>query len=150
MIREHHGVLPRLAWRLVELAFLQNLNDIVYLIKIDDSKNLARFSDPPPLSWPTLIEHEETAQCIGLPPAGFVSHRPGGPKTSHALTFKLDHSRGAGDMDLPLCFRPVSKGLIYVVDINFASKMGNQSLSNLEKPVAIYWPASRFPLITVK
>ncbi len=37
------------------------------------------------------LQHEETAQCIGLTPAGPGHHRPNGSKADHALTFKLDH-----------------------------------------------------------
>ncbi len=41
------------------------------------------------------LQHEETAQCFGLPPTGSGNHRPDGPGTGHALTFKVDHSNGA-------------------------------------------------------
>ena len=37
------------------------------------------------------LQHEETTQCIGLPPAGPGNHRTNGSKADHALTFKLDH-----------------------------------------------------------
>jgi hypothetical protein len=42
-----------------------------------------------------ILQHEETAQCIGIPITGSGSHRSHGLKASHALTFKLDHSKGA-------------------------------------------------------
>ena len=41
------------------------------------------------------LQHETTTQRIGLPPSGPPNHRPDGPKAGHALTIKLDHSRGA-------------------------------------------------------
>ena len=41
------------------------------------------------------LQHEETTQCLGLPPAGAGYHRPDGSKAGHALTFKLDHLMGA-------------------------------------------------------
>ena len=40
------------------------------------------------------LQHEETTQCIGLPPSAPGNHRPDGSKADHALTFKLDHSMG--------------------------------------------------------
>jgi len=43
----------------------------------------------------TIIEqwgkHYNTAYCPWLSPASFRGHRPGGPRASHALTFKQDH-----------------------------------------------------------
>jgi hypothetical protein len=42
--------------------------------------------------WPVLFV---SAQRAGLSPTCAGSHHPGGPKASHALTFKLDHSSGA-------------------------------------------------------
>ena len=47
------------------------------------------------------LQHETTTQCIGLSPACARSHHPSGPKASHALTFKLDHSGGAAQIHLP-------------------------------------------------
>jgi len=41
------------------------------------------------------LQHQETAQCSGLPPTGPGNHRSDVPKAGHALTFKLDHSSGA-------------------------------------------------------
>ena len=41
-------------------------------------------------------QHQETAQCSGLPPTGPGNHRSDVPKAGHALTFKLDQSVGAG------------------------------------------------------
>ena len=41
------------------------------------------------------LQYETTTQFIGLSSACAGSHHPGGPKASHALTFKLDHSGGA-------------------------------------------------------
>jgi len=40
-------------------------------------------------------QHQTTPQCFGLSPACAGSHHSDGPKASHALTFKLDHSSGA-------------------------------------------------------
>ena len=42
------------------------------------------------------LQHHQTTQCFGLPPSGSGSHRANGPKTGHALTFKLGLSMGAG------------------------------------------------------
>ena len=47
------------------------------------------------------LQHEETTQCFGLPPTGSGNHRPDGPGTDHALTFKVDHSTGADHFALP-------------------------------------------------
>ena len=41
------------------------------------------------------LQYEQAAQCIGLSPSGSRSHRPDGPKTGHALTLTLDHSKEA-------------------------------------------------------
>ena len=41
------------------------------------------------------LQYEEAAQWIGISPSGSRSHRPDGPKTGHALTFTLDHSKKA-------------------------------------------------------
>ena len=41
------------------------------------------------------LQHQETAQCVGLPPAGSGKHRSVGSQAGHALTVKLDHSSGA-------------------------------------------------------
>ena len=41
------------------------------------------------------LQHQETPQCIGLPPTSPGNHHPDGNQADHALTFKLDHSRGA-------------------------------------------------------
>ena len=38
------------------------------------------------------LQHEETPQCIGLPPTSPRGHRPDGPKADHALTIKMDQS----------------------------------------------------------
>ena len=46
------------------------------------------------------LQHEETTQCFGLPPAGPGNHRPNGSKTDHALTFKLDYLKGADHYDM--------------------------------------------------
>jgi hypothetical protein len=42
------------------------------------------------------LQHEETTQCIGISTTGLGDHRSHGPIADHALTFKLDHSSGAG------------------------------------------------------
>jgi hypothetical protein len=47
------------------------------------------------------LQPETTTQCIGLSPTCAGSHYPGGPKASHALTFKLDHSSGAAHPEAP-------------------------------------------------
>ena len=44
------------------------------------------------------LQHHQTTQCFGLPPASPGNHRPDGPKAGHALTFKLDQSVGAGQI----------------------------------------------------
>ena len=44
------------------------------------------------------LQHQETAQCSGLPPTGPGNHRSDVPKAGHALTFKLDHSNGADQL----------------------------------------------------
>ncbi len=41
------------------------------------------------------LQHKETEQCVGLPPASPGNHRSNGSQAGHALTFKLDHSTGA-------------------------------------------------------
>ena len=41
------------------------------------------------------LQHQETAQCFGLPPASPGNHRSDGNQAGHALTFKPDHSMGA-------------------------------------------------------
>jgi transposase InsO family protein len=41
------------------------------------------------------LQHEEAAQCVGLPPASPGNHRSDGTQAGHALTFKPDHSMGA-------------------------------------------------------
>ena len=46
------------------------------------------------------LQYEETAQCLGLPPASAGNHHPDGPKAGHALTFKLDHSMGVDQIQL--------------------------------------------------
>jgi len=46
-----------------------------------------------------LVHDQETAQCFGLPPASPGNHRSDGNQAGHALTFKLDHSRGADHND---------------------------------------------------
>jgi len=45
--------------------------------------------------WRRILQHEETAQCIGIPITGSGSHRSHGLEAGHALTFKLDHSKEA-------------------------------------------------------
>ncbi len=47
------------------------------------------------------LQHEETTQCTGLPPAGSGGHRPDGPETGHALTLQLDHLNRADQSGLP-------------------------------------------------
>ena len=42
------------------------------------------------------LQHEEATQCIGISTTGLGDHRSHGPIAGHALTFKLDHSSGAG------------------------------------------------------
>jgi hypothetical protein len=42
------------------------------------------------------LQHEETTQCIGISTTGLGNHRSHGPIAGHALTFKMDHSSGAG------------------------------------------------------
>jgi len=46
------------------------------------------------------LQHQETAQCSGLPPTGPGNHRSDVPKAGHALTFKLDQSIGADHYDV--------------------------------------------------
>jgi len=41
------------------------------------------------------LQHQETAQCFGLPPTSPGNHRSDGNQAGYALTFKLDHSTGA-------------------------------------------------------
>jgi len=48
------------------------------------------------------LQHHQTTQCFGLPPASPGTHRPDGPKTGHALTFKLDQSVGAGQVSMKM------------------------------------------------
>ena len=50
------------------------------------------------------LQHEETTQCFGLPPTGSRNHRPDGPGTGHALTFKVDHSMGADHRPRANCY----------------------------------------------
>ena len=38
------------------------------------------------------LQHQKTAQCVGLPPASLGNHHPDGNQAGHALTFKMDHS----------------------------------------------------------
>lgn len=45
--------------------------------------------------WETL-QHKTTTLCFGLPPAGLGIHRPDRTLANHALTFKLEHTGGAG------------------------------------------------------
>ena len=52
------------------------------------------------------LQHQETTQCIGLPPSGSGSHHPDGPKTDHALTFKLDQLIGADQPHLKMMGLP--------------------------------------------
>jgi hypothetical protein len=40
------------------------------------------------------LQHRQTTQCFGLPPASPGNHHPNRPKAGHALTFKLDQSVG--------------------------------------------------------
>ena len=47
----------------------------------------------------TALQHEETTQCIGLPPTCTGSRRPDEPEASHALTIKPDHLPG-GDQEV--------------------------------------------------
>jgi hypothetical protein len=47
------------------------------------------------------LQHEETAQCLGIPPTSPGNHRSDGPQAGHALTFKLDHSSGVGQIHTP-------------------------------------------------
>jgi hypothetical protein len=44
------------------------------------------------------LQHEEAAQCFGLPPTGSRNHHSIRPEAGHALTFKLDLSKGAGQI----------------------------------------------------
>ncbi len=44
------------------------------------------------------LQNEETAQCIGIPITGSGSQRSHGPKPGHAITFKLDNSKGVGHL----------------------------------------------------
>ena len=41
------------------------------------------------------LQYEEATQCLGLPSTSPGNHRLNGPKAGHALTFTLDHSKGA-------------------------------------------------------
>ena len=50
--------------------------------------------DPPPLSWSTLIV-SKGGPNNGYQETSSGNHRPDGPETGHALTFKVDHSNGA-------------------------------------------------------
>jgi len=45
------------------------------------------------------LQHQETAQCFGLPPASPGNHRSDGNQAGHALTFKPDHLVGADQDD---------------------------------------------------
>jgi hypothetical protein len=45
------------------------------------------------------LQHEEATQCIGISTTGLGNHRSHGPIAGHALTFKMDHSSGAGHRD---------------------------------------------------
>ena len=47
-----------------------------------------------------ILQYEETAQCIGIPPSSPGNHRSHGLKAGHALTFKLDHSKGADHVNI--------------------------------------------------
>jgi len=47
------------------------------------------------------LQHEEATQCIGISTTGLGDHRSHGPIAGHALTFKLDHSSGAGQFFIP-------------------------------------------------
>lgn len=52
------------------------------------------------------LQHQAIPQCPGLPPAGPGNHRPDGPKASHALTLKLDHSGGADHRENARAYGP--------------------------------------------
>ncbi len=46
------------------------------------------------------LQHHHRTQCFGLLPASPRSHHLDGPKTSHALTFKLDQLTRAGQFSV--------------------------------------------------
>ena len=54
------------------------------------------------------LQHGETTQCIGLPPAGPGNHGPNGSKAGHALTFKLYHLMGANHLSMIPMITPKS------------------------------------------
>jgi hypothetical protein len=46
------------------------------------------------------LQHDETAFSTGIQAAGTGGHHPNRPKAGHALTFILDQSVGAGQINL--------------------------------------------------
>jgi archaellin len=46
------------------------------------------------------LQHDETAFSTGIQAAGTGGHHPNRPKAGHALTFILDQSAGAGQINL--------------------------------------------------